>query len=81
MHITLRFFAVAKTLVGVDQLDLIMIDGDTVASVFALLREKYPAAAELFPCCAAAVNLNYVPRNTSLKDGDELAIIPPVSGG
>jgi molybdopterin converting factor small subunit len=37
--------------------------------------------ADLLPGAAVAVNLDYAQRQVILRDGDELALIPPVSGG
>ena len=43
--------------------------------------KKIPAIADYLSRVAFAVNQTYVDRSTILHDGDELAVIPPVSGG
>jgi len=45
------------------------------------LQEKLNLAKDVWTSMAFAVNQTYVPANTALKDGDEVALIPPVAGG
>jgi molybdopterin converting factor small subunit len=45
------------------------------------LKQRLPAIAELLDRAAFAVNQEYAGRDAVLKDGDELAVIPAVSGG
>jgi molybdopterin synthase catalytic subunit len=52
-----------------------------VASALAALAARHPTVAPLVPHLACAVNRELAPRATALADGDELALLPPVSGG
>jgi len=52
-----------------------------VATARDALGERVPAIQGFLPRIAWAVNQAYVPIETELHDGDELAAIPPVSGG
>ena len=81
MQVRVRFFAIIRERAGTDQLMLDLPDGATVASAIATLREKFPAVADYLPRAAVAVNQSYVKPESVLHDGDELAVIPPVSGG
>jgi len=47
----------------------------------AALAEQLPSLSALVQRTAYAINRSYVTPNTTLNDGDELALIPPVSGG
>jgi molybdopterin converting factor subunit 1 len=81
MTIHVRLFAIVRERAGVAELDLPMGETATVADAVAALAAKHPALKDFLPRCALAVNQNYVPATTPLNEGDELAVIPPVSGG
>ena len=81
MHIRVRLFAMVRDRAQVSGLALELREGATVVDALALLGERLPSAVELLPRCAFAINQSYVPREHILRDGDELAVIPPVSGG
>ncbi|MGD8330034.1 MAG: MoaD/ThiS family protein [Acidobacteriota bacterium] len=53
----------------------------TTADCFAVLSRSYPGAATLRDGLAVAVNDEYAAWDRTLEDGDEVAFIPPVSGG
>ena len=81
MTITVRLFAILRERIGVDQVPITVAEGATVQTVIALLIQTNPPLRDLLPRAAFAVNQEYVPSSTPLHDGDELAVIPPVSGG
>jgi MoaE-MoaD fusion protein len=56
-------------------------DGATVADLLSLLSEEVPAAAGILRISFASVNHEYAATDTVLRAGDEVAILPPVSGG
>ena len=81
MRVTVKLFAVLRERAGVSDLSLEIQQGDTVATAVEHLARRLPQISELLPRVAFAVNREYVSKTTSLHDGDELAAIPPVSGG
>jgi molybdopterin synthase catalytic subunit len=81
MHITVKLFAVLRDRAGTNQIDLELPAASTAADASRRLGERFPAIANYLPRVAHAVNQAYVPASTVLSDGDELALIPPVSGG
>src|SRR3954463_15720476 len=81
MNIRVRLFALLRDRAGASQVALELPSGATVAAASQALGEKLPALSPLLPRVAFAVNREYVAADTTLNDGDELAIIPPVSGG
>ena len=81
MTIRILIFASAAEMLGVNQVDLPLPDGATVADALDLLEHKLPLFIELRGKLAIAVNMRYVRDEHLLSDGDELALIPPVSGG
>jgi molybdopterin synthase catalytic subunit len=81
MRVNVKLFAVLRERAGTSELTLEMSDGETVGAAAGQLAQRLPAIADLLPRVAFAVNREYVPTSTLLKNGDELAAIPPVSGG
>jgi molybdopterin converting factor subunit 1 len=79
--IRVRFFAIIRDKAGRASAEIDVPDGATVATAVATLQKTFPAIAPYVGRCAFAVNQSYVPADTVLHDGDELAVIPPVSGG
>jgi molybdopterin converting factor subunit 1 len=81
MTIHVRLFAILRERAGISETSLNLPDGATVEQASIVLREKFPAIAGYLSRVAFAVNQNYADRKAGLNDGDELALIPPVSGG
>jgi molybdopterin converting factor subunit 1 len=82
MIVRVRLFAILRERAGRDSLDLELDDGATVADALRALRERRPIADVLgrLPV-QMAVNRDYAKATTPLSADDELALIPPVSGG
>lgn len=81
MRIRMRFFASVRQIVGQGTLELDAPAGATAGDVLARLSAEYPSLEAYGPHLMLAVNTEYVDRSHPLNDGDELALIPPVSGG
>ncbi len=81
MKVNVKLFAIVRERAGTSAATLTLPDPATVATAAAALAERFPAVAAFLPRVAYAVNQEYVPTSTELHDGDELAVIPPVSGG
>ena len=81
MTITVKLFAVLRDTAGTPELRLPLNEGSTAADAGEALANRFPAIAPRLRTVAYAVNRAYAPAMTVLKDGDELALIPPVSGG
>ena len=81
MTITVKLFAVLRDAAGTPELRLPLPDGATAADAGETLAGRFPAIAPRLRTVAYAVNRAYAPAATVLRDGDELALIPPVSGG
>ena len=77
--IHVRLFAAYRAAVGAAQVELDPEDAATVEGAWAALVRRHPDLGRLTP--SAAVNARFVPGDTALSDGDEIAFLPPVSGG
>ncbi len=76
-----RFLGPAKELTGRDEMVLTLPRGSSVANAISALLREFPKFNDHINRYRFAVNFEYADENTLLKDGDELALIPPVSGG
>ena len=77
--VTLRLFASIREIAGVNQIDF---DAQTVGEVVGLAVEKFgPDFASILPACRIWVNGNPAKEDDKVFDSDEVAILPPVSGG
>jgi len=79
--ITVRLFARLAELAGTREMELDIGEGLTAADAYRLLARRDPALAGFEASLAYARNREYVGGDTPLAPGDELALIPPVSGG
>ncbi|HWO56644.1 MAG TPA: MoaD/ThiS family protein [bacterium] len=80
MSIIVKLFAHYRDLLGQREVTVAARPGLTVSDVFVQLVGG-KAGDELRRATLFAVNEQYVPADTALKDGDRVAFIPPVSGG
>ena len=80
MKIQTLFFGITSDLIGKTQLELELEKSISVAGFKSILKEKYPQL-ENINSYAIAVNEEYANDKNLLKEGDVVAIIPPVSGG
>ncbi|KAL1503267.1 hypothetical protein AB1Y20_011322 [Prymnesium parvum] len=76
------FFAAAREEAGVAEAMLSVSPSLDVETFLSTLATQFPGLEAMLPRCGVARNGEYVHgRSLSLSDGDEVAIIPPVSGG
>lgn len=85
MNVRVRFFARCRDIVGREEItvDVRGTDGKeaTVKGLFDLLCQEYPRLRDMKEHLAFAVNTDFVTEGHLLHEGDEVACIPPVSGG
>jgi molybdopterin synthase catalytic subunit len=81
MTIKVKLFAILRERAGAAEISKQVAEGSTVAHIWRTLQDDYPKLAGPTFRLLYAVNQNYVSPEHVLRDGDELAIIPPVSGG
>ncbi|MES2704266.1 MAG: MoaD/ThiS family protein [Bacteroidota bacterium] len=80
MEVKVLVFGRARELAGSGSIAVHATDGATLADVIALVKTQHPAMAQL-SAFSTAINGQYAAIDTLLSAGDEVAIIPPVSGG
>jgi molybdopterin converting factor subunit 1 len=81
MRVSVLFFGMLKDVAGkaTDSIDL--REGASIRDVLAHYEAQIPRLKESLPSVALAVNQEYASPDTKLQSGDEIALLPPVSGG
>ncbi len=81
LKVTVKYFGSVKDETGTD-LDLMEIShGSTVSDLMAAVKEKHLSLKDRKGQILFALNQNYTSEGSELKDGDEVALFPVVSGG
>jgi sulfur-carrier protein len=81
IQVKVKLFAIYQEVLGVSELDLTLLPQTTVGQVLASLIEEQPNLAKWQDVTRFGVNLQFVESATVLQEGDEVVLIPPVSGG
>lgn len=81
MRVTIRLFARLRDLVGTPELTREVPAPATVATVWNTLVAEFPAARDYERTMSVAVNATYARLHSPVAEGDEVAFLPPVSGG
>ncbi len=81
MHVHVLFFGMLKDLAGKSDDTLELREGATVGDVLAYCESQIPRLKDAMASLAIAVNQHYAGAETALRSGDEVALLPPVSGG
>lgn len=81
MRIQVLLFAIYRDLAGTGELAVDVPEGATVRDLLGTLRARGDALSRLPPEPAVAVNRDYADVDMPLRDGDDVALLPPVAGG
>jgi molybdopterin converting factor subunit 1 len=81
MRVTVLYFGVLKDVMGQRSAVMEVAEGASVAELLTLHRLSRAAGGSVWDSIAVAVNQEYARAEDVLKDGDEVALLPPVSGG
>ncbi len=81
MNVSVRLFAGLHEIVGQRQVSVDLPEGASIGDLREKLSSDYPAIVPFLSTLVCAVNEEYIPSEHRLNEGDEVALIPPVSGG
>jgi molybdopterin converting factor subunit 1 len=81
VHVTIRLFARLRELAGASELARQVPEGSSAMDAWHALTAEFPAMTEYGRSISCAVNEEYTRLTATLHDGDEVAFLPPVSGG
>jgi len=81
MRVTVRLFARLRDSTGSAELARDVAPGSTIGTVWRQLADEFPALGPYERSMSSALNADYARMEAELRDGDEIAFLPPVSGG
>ena len=81
MRVTIRRFARLRDIAGAAEIGRDVANGATIGAVWQQLAGEFPELAAYERSISSAVNADYARMDHVLSDGDEVAFLPPVSGG
>jgi len=81
VRVTVRLFARLRDIAGASELARDLAPDATIGTVWRGLVGEFPALADYERSISSAVNADYARMDHALRDGDEVAFLPPVSGG
>ena len=81
MRVTVRVFARLRDIIGEGEFTRNVPSGASVREVWRALAAEYPEIARYESSVSSAVNADYARLDAKVRDGDEVAFLPPVSGG
>lgn len=81
IQVKVKLFAIFQEVLATDEIHLDIESGATVSQIFDRLVTQQPSLEKWRSLTRYAINLNFAEPHTILKHGDEVALIPPVSGG
>ena len=81
MQVQVLFFGILKDLAGQRQDSLRLPEHATLEDVIRHYEARHPRLKSMFPSIAMSINQEYANPDSQLKDGDEIGLLPPVSGG
>ena len=83
IRVRVLLFAYCREVCGIDETFVELKVGATTADAVQVVLGRFPGLGRILPSVVLTVNLNYIDAGSviSLKEGDEVALIPPISGG
>lgn len=81
MHVRVLFFGQVREIVGRAEDSVELAPGARIEELFARYRDQHPALAPYRSSLVASRNQEFAPWTAALASGDEVAFLPPVSGG
>jgi len=81
VRVTVRLFARLRDIAGASELARDLAPGATIGDVWRQLAVEFPELASYERSISTAINADYARMDQAIGDGDEIAFLPPVSGG
>ena len=81
IKVNVLYFAQVREATGIREEEVILVKDSSVNDLISKIEENHPRILRLKENIQLAVNCNTGDKNLSLKEGDQIAVFPPVAGG
>jgi len=81
IKVNVLYFAQVREATGIREEEVILVKDSSVNNLMSNIEENHPSILRLKENIQLAVNCNTGDKNLSLKEGDQIAVFPPVAGG
>jgi molybdopterin converting factor subunit 1 len=81
MKVRVKLFAALHEVVGHEELEVELEPGTTAGELLDFLVAEHPKLARYLDVIQVAINQDFTERDASITEDDEVALLPPVSGG
>ena len=81
IQVSVSFYSYFKDLTGCARVTETLPEGSSTAELLVQLGRRFPNLAALEKSALVAIGVEYQPRDYRLREGDEVALFPPVQGG
>ena len=81
MRVSIRLFARLRDITGTGEIEQQVPEGSTVRTIWDALASEFPDLRDYQTSISTAVNAEYSRMDAPVGEGDEVAFLPPVSGG
>lgn len=81
MKIKIELFSVYREAIGEKEIEIEIKDDAKIKDIIQFLTKKYPSIRKFIGYAIFSINHEYADENRSVKEGDEIAIFPPIGGG
>jgi len=81
IKVNVLYFAQVREATGIREEEVILVKDSSVNNLISKIEENHPSILRLKENIQLAVNCNIGCKNLSLKEGDQIAVFPPVAGG
>lgn len=81
MTVTLKFYGQLRDIIGKNEEEIEVKENTTIADLAEAIGQRFPKLREHLQTVSFAVDNEYAPKGTVLMEGNEVGLLPPISGG
>jgi molybdopterin converting factor subunit 1 len=81
MRVKLRFFGQLRDITKVDETEIELKEKTNIGDLVWIVGERFPNLRDHLKVVSLSINSEYATKEQGLQDGDEVGLLPPISGG